>query len=328
MTLARRFVSAVRLSIVTLAVCQLYAQPPRPPRADQVRLRSRQAAEPQTAAAGAKDTGTYITISIPGASFLSVEGINPKGDIVGGYYDSGGIWQHFLLSNGKYTLINPPGATPCCWAGGWLSTEIGINPQGDVVASYSNATNAGAALGFLFSRGQYTSINPPGAGCFGTIPAGINASGDIVGWYFDDSSCGFHGFLLSKGTYTNIDVPAALGAVPGSTAATAINDRGDITGSYNDSIGNTHGFLRSHGSFSTFDVPGAVATYPLGISVQGDIVGWACCGSTGGFLLSRGTVSAIDFPEAGSPNTVAYGINPQGDIVGTDYSNGFLLKRN
>jgi hypothetical protein len=319
------------VSIVTFAACQLHAQQPRALRTDQVRLRSQQSAEPQTASPDKKATGTYITISIAGAF---VEGINPQGDIVGGYFDSSGIWQNFLLSNGKYTLINPPDAAPCCWAGGWLSTEIGINAQGDIVASYSNGANGGAAPGFLFSRGQYASINPPGAGCFGTIPAGINASGDIVGWYFDNGGgCGLHGFLLRKGAYTNIDVPAALGAAPGSTAATAVNDRGDITGSYSDGSGNTHGFLLSGGTFSSFDISEAAFTYPFGLSAEGDIVGWACCGSIGGFLLSNGEVSAIGFPGAGSPNTPAYGINAPGDIVGIYFDNsgnqhGFLLTKN
>jgi hypothetical protein len=307
----------------------MYAQPLRLIRPGLERMRSQQASRPQNATADAQAGGTYITITIPGSFFLSVEGINPKGDIVGGYFDSNFIWQNFLLSDGTVTNINPPGSAPGGGAGGWLNTTIGVNPQGDIVASYSN-TVGGPALGFLLSHGQYTAISPPGAGCSGTLPAGINAQGDIVGWYFKlpVTECFTHGFLLSKGTYTDIDVPASLGASPGTTVAMGINERGDVVGTYNDAVGNIHGFLLSHGSFSTVDVPGAAGTYLLGISVQGDIVGWACCGSTGGFMLSHGTVTAINFPESGgSPNTVAYGINPKGDIVGTDYSNGFLLTK-
>lgn len=51
--------------------------------------------------------GTFTTFDIPGATLLSPEGINPRGDIVGGYYDSNSIWQNFVLSNGTVRNINP-----------------------------------------------------------------------------------------------------------------------------------------------------------------------------------------------------------------------------
>jgi uncharacterized membrane protein len=68
-----------------------------------------------------------------------------------------------------------------------------------------------------------------------TIPNGINASGQIVGSYWDGSTN--HGFLLDQGIYTTIDVPGAY-----STSAYGINDSGQIVGSYSDAFG-THGFL-------------------------------------------------------------------------------------
>lgn len=284
-----------------------------------------QAAQPQAATSLPKLPGTFITFDIPGATFLLPEGINPRGDIVGGYYDSNFVWQNFVLSNGTVRNINPPGAAPFGWAGAWRATENGINPRGDVVGSYSSASSPyGEAFGFLLSKGTYTSINPPEAGCGGTIPAGITPQGVIVGWYFDNTtSCGTHGFLLSNGVYTNIDVPEALGALPGSTQATAINPSGDIVGTYSSSDSPFQGFLLSNGAFSAIpDIP-----FPSGINPQGDIVGSsACCG----LFLSHGTLSVIDVP--GSSYTLPYGIDPQGDIVGAyiDSSgnyHGFLLRR-
>ena len=44
-----------------------------------------------------------------------------------------------------------------------------------------------------------------------TVPAGINAAGDIVGEYLDSNLVG-HGFLLRRGLYTSIEVPGALSA--------------------------------------------------------------------------------------------------------------------
>jgi hypothetical protein len=284
-------------------------------------------------------SGTYITFDVPSSSFLGLEGINPRGDIVGEYFDTiNNFWQNFLLSDGTFSLTNPPGPPPpACCGSGWLVTTSGINPRGDIVGSANDST--GTAVGFLLSHGAYSDIKVPGAGCgIGTLPAGINPRGDVVGFYFDDATCGSHGFLLSKGTYTAIDVPAALGAgatAPGTTIATAINPRGDILGTYNDSSFTVHSFLLSKkGEFTAIpDVPAPGATtYALGMNPQGDIVGWSCCGPLGGFLLSQGTISTIDVPEScGSSCTVPYGITPKGDIVGSYLDNngnhGFLLKR-
>src|ERR1700686_3881466 len=70
--------------------------------------------------------------------------------------------------------------------------------------------------------------------------------------------------------FTTIDVP-----VPGAiaTAVNAINQRGDMVGSYRDSNGNFHGFLLSHRTFTAIDGPGANFTEALGINPRGDIVG-------------------------------------------------------
>jgi hypothetical protein len=55
-------------------------------------------------------------------------------------------------------------------------------------------------------------------------------------------------------------------------------------------------------------------------------------GNLHGFLLSKGKFATIDVPAAFGIGTVAFGINPQGDIVGS-YSDGsgnvhgFLLSK-
>jgi hypothetical protein len=269
--------------------------------------------------------GRFITFSVPGAvDFPWVQGINPRGDIVGGYFDSSGIWQTFLLSHGKFRIITPQDAAPCCWAGGWLLTQMGINPQGDIVSSYSNGTRQGTSLGFLLTNGKYTPIDPAaGDGCAGgTIPAGINPQGDIVGSYTPYPDCSFHGFLLRDGLYTNIDVPGASG-----TWAVAINPQGDVLGMY-DRGGSTHGFLLRNGTFTTIDAPGAGDTFVFGMNPQGDIVGFTFDG--GSFLFSNGTFTPLDFPPG--IDGVGLGIDPQGNIVGGYCDNngcgGFLLKKN
>jgi uncharacterized membrane protein len=120
----------------------------------------------------------FTAIDVPGATSTFATGINPRGDIVGGYGDASG-GHGFLLSNGTFTTIDVPGA---------ISTFArGINSRGDIVGTYRDASGG---HGFLLSNGTFTTIDVPGASF--TQPAGINARGDIVG---DSSS---HSFLLTK----------------------------------------------------------------------------------------------------------------------------------
>ena len=59
----------------------------------------------------------------------------------------------------------------------------------------------------------------------GTIAAGINDKGQIVGSY--NNSTGAHGFLYDHGVYTTLDDP--LGTL---TGAVGISDEGQIVGAY------------------------------------------------------------------------------------------------
>src|SRR6266481_3727134 len=141
-----------------------------------------------------------------------------------------GMVSSGFASQGGLTTIDVPGAS---------STQAkGINPEGDIVGEYSNATGT---HGFLLSKGNFTTIDVPGASI--TEAAAINFKGDIVGTYF---ASGRHGFLLSKGNFTTIDVPSAS-----DTFANGITPEGDIVGTYFQSCFpcSTHGFLLSNGVF-------------------------------------------------------------------------------
>jgi probable HAF family extracellular repeat protein len=70
-----------------------------------------------------------------------------------------------------------------------------------------------------------------------TLATGINASGQIVGYYLDVFNV-VHGFLLDNGSYTMLDVPGSTG-----TWAYGINDSGQIVGYYYDASEGQHGFL-------------------------------------------------------------------------------------
>jgi len=152
--------------------------------------------------------------------------------------------------------------------------------------------------------------------------AGINSAGVILGYTTPDGSfVGARNFLLQNGVYTFLDGPpdATL------TQCLSINDRGQIAGTFDDSLG-THGFLLDNGVFTTIDFPNTVLTVALSINNKGQIVGFFLDEqfSPRGFLLDRGVYFMLDFP--GALETMPHTINDKGQIVGFyDVETGWVL---
>ncbi|TMK19695.1 MAG: hypothetical protein E6G75_05815, partial [Alphaproteobacteria bacterium] len=96
----------------------------------------------------------------------------------------------------------------------------------------------------------FTSLNDPLA-IQGTQAVGINAAGDIVGFYATATS--INGFLLSGGAYTTIVDPLDTKHL---TQPLGINTAGQIVGRYDTASGD-HGFLLSGGTYTTIDDPSA-----------------------------------------------------------------------
>src|SRR4051794_32898029 len=137
---------------------------------------------------------TITSFDFPGAFSTAAQGDNDRGDIVGFYVKTSAdtdIAHGFILSRGVFTTINIAGAT-----GG--TAPRGINSRGDIVGEYSTVVN-GPSRGFLLRNGSLTKIDYPLA--TDTFVKAINASGDIVGFYFDAAG-NEHGFRYSNGTYT------------------------------------------------------------------------------------------------------------------------------
>jgi probable HAF family extracellular repeat protein len=167
----------------------------------------------------------------------------------------------------------------------------------------------------------YTPIEEPFAIGSHTAANGINAMGQIVGYYANAG--GTHGFLLSDGTYTSLDDPLASSG----TLALGINAGGQIVGQYATSSA-YHGFIYSGGGYTTLDHPSAFnLTTAYGINGAGQIVGYYNDSSLNshGFLFTPnpftpgGTYTPLDHPLAGARGTVATGINGSGQIVGYYY---------
>src|SRR5262245_22466640 len=107
---------------------------------------------------------------------------------------------------------------------------------------------------------SFTTLDVPGANA--TFVRGNNASGQIVGSYWDGTTD--HGFLLDNGGYTTIDQPGS-----DDTEVFGINASGQMVG------WSGLGFLLDNGVYTTFNpFPGrGVKLFPNGINDSGQIVG-------------------------------------------------------
>ena len=175
----------------------------------------------------------------------------------------------------------------------------------------------------------YITLNDPSAPSY-TAGAGINASGEIVGYYIDGSG-NEYGFLYN-GTWTKLDDSSEGGGVNG-TQAFGVNASGEIVGVYEDSSNVYHGFLYNNGTFTTLN-DGADGTFAYGINAAGEVVGfyYDSGGVSHGFLYNGSTFTTLNDSLAGSgvgQGTIATGINDSGQIVGyyldsSGAENGFL----
>jgi hypothetical protein len=128
------------------------------------------------------------------------------------------------------------------------------------------------------------------------------------------------------GTFVTFDVPGAdLG-----TFAVSINDRGVITGGYNQSpYYIPHGFVRSRdGTFVTFDPQNTIyGTFAAAINSEGEITGQYDDPITLNYhgFLRRADGSIVTFDPPGSINTTPTAINASGEIAGWYYDSNFYL---
>lgn len=187
---------------------------------------------------------------------------------------------------------------------------VGIAVDRDI--EDADVTGGNGAKSYSFT---YTTLQDfPGATNF-TTPAGINNSGEIVGYYLDPATGLQHGYLYDYygGSFTSIDCANST-----QTQAYGINNAGSIVGFYNDQLG-THGFLYQVGFCTGFDYPGATSTYAWGINDDNQISGYYTdsVGGVHGFLYQPGNstpFTPFDYPLASG--TYAYGINGDAQIAG------------
>lgn len=169
---------------------------------------------------------------------------------------------------------------------------------------------------------RWTTIDYPGASF--SSAADSNGGTTIGKFSFALTTPGIV-FMLRNGAYQLVD----LSGFSTPTLA-AVNESGEIVGSYFDANTRLHGLLDVDGVVTTLDFPGAIDTTAFDINNAGVIVGGYNDASGGhGYSYNAGQFTTLDFP--GALFTTAHGVNSNGDIVGSWIDNagffrGFLYQ--
>jgi len=215
--------------------------------------------------------------------------INDRGDVVGYSDTASGLMHAFLWRDGQMVDLGT--------LGGDTSLATAVNDRGEITGlSFASAFELHA---FLWRDGVMSDL--------GTLNGGfaraedINNRGQVVG---DSSVDGMNSVpvLWQRGTITALS--------EGFGDATAINDRGQVTGLY---FGGNGSFLWSNGRLTDLGtLPGATFSQAYGINNHGQIVGYT---DFDAFVWQRGKMTAL--PRLTTGNTSAQDINDRGQIVGT-----------
>jgi hypothetical protein len=290
----------------------------------------------------------FSAINVNGATTSDANGSSTQA-IAGDFTTADGSTHGFILKNTSLVQLD--------FGGEGFTTANGINEQGQIAGIFLGDTSGQTDIEgktdtddrlfgyFLDKVGDMpVKLSPPQGPSFPTgssvsTALGINGLAQVVGTYREtcpNPPCNRHGYLWSgDDNYTQVHVPGdsePLGTVP-----LAIDDSGDIVGTFFDASQNLNGFRWNNfpsGTPSPINIPGAQGTAVEGINNAGQMVGFYCdnvpagCACNGakkpcvehGFLLSSNVLTSIDFASQSTSNvssTAVFGINAQGVIVGS-----------
>jgi len=125
--------------------------------------------------------GNFATVDLPGMQNTHVYGINGDSYLVGAANGTAFVYNNNLNNPVFTTFADPNGQ----------SVGQGLNNNGQVAGYYGDNTT-GAAVGFLYSTGTFTTIVPPGTTTDAWV-FGINDAAQIVGLYGDSPDTGYVG---------------------------------------------------------------------------------------------------------------------------------------
>jgi hypothetical protein len=307
--------------------------------------------------------GSFTYATIPPTD---QDGRDLAGSIAAGINDSGVVVATADAELGVTTaVIWSPGAsnvTSYQYAPNDSTAFTAINDSGLVAGYYQ--TNPGTQgtekfLGFVYNsaNGIQQNINLPTKD--NARPAGINASGQVVGTGY--ASPEPFAFLSNNGVATKLKPPKekleysggtgindsgvvagwfvgrkvtgnlgfeydgssySIIAPPGGSyiVVNFITNSGAIGGSYLDSSHVRHGFTFDGTTYTTVDYPGAASSAPVGIGPGGEVVGnWTDSSGNEHGYVLTGGTFYPINLPGSFTQTILSGVNSQGTLVGTGY---------
>lgn len=286
-------------------------------------------------------------ISNAGQSSSTAIAVNLAGQVLGSssVYDVNGIAKGsdaFFYSGGTLSHLGSFG-TNAAGIGG--NTPIALNNSGQATGNavaYDITHTRLSSVAFLYSNGTLTDL-----GNFGTdkngrgtsAAAAMNDSGQVVGtstvYNASGISKGGAAFLYTNGTLQNLGNFGTDATGFGSSAAKAINNLGQVTGSSTvyDATGTnkgsaaflyTNGVLQNLGNFGT-DSTGKGNSFAVGLNNSGQVIGDSdvyvngVYTTTDAFLYTKGSLTDLGNFGVGSSsqgNSIPVAINAAGQVAG------------
>ncbi|MXS77024.1 hypothetical protein ABF87_03430 [Nitrosomonas sp. JL21] len=258
---------------------------------------------------------TFTDLS-PASSFAIANAINNHDQIAG--------YQSIQVP-----LPGIPGSTvstftATLWNGATGSATFLTTPAFDLGSVANDLNDAGQVVGFTsdlagktaairWENGITTPL--PSMNAFYANPLSVNTSGEIVGIIGPDDSSRFLAHWDKNLT------PTLQGSSGGDYA---INDSGQIAGSFEFSPGNFQAGISLNGNLTAIGTLGASSDTPLDINDQGMVVGFGVTPSNNmrAFLYDGDTLSALRMIPGIGGQTFANAINELGQVVGSSVAAG------
>jgi probable HAF family extracellular repeat protein len=256
--------------------------------------------------------GNQVAVYSNGGALTSLgfsgqaNGVNAAGEIVGSQGNLGFTWQ-----SGVTTQLGS--------LGGGTGSATGINDSGQAVGGASNA--AGQTIAVVYnSNGSIQSLGTLGGSS--STAYGINDAGQIAGTSQTPSGA-MAAFFWNGQTMQNLET---LGGY--TSYGEGIDASGQVVGSSQIASGYMHAFLWTSGFMKDLGTLGGSNSLGYGVNDSGSVVGYSLTtgnAATHAFLYTNGVMTDLNslLPiGTGWTITAAYGIDNNGDIVGTGVLNG------
>ena len=213
---------------------------------------------------------SYVYSDVADAGNTSfLQSINAAGQALGTYRDSNNIRRGFIYDSSSGMPIDVP--TP----DGRNTNVQSITDAGQVLGTYFDDNNVLVPFVFDSRTNTYITINDPGFSR-ATIQ-GVNGSDQILGYSFDVN--GQHAFLYDSASKTFTPINDPLPADVSSSLGQALNDAGQVLGSYRDGGNIAHAFVYDPGSLSYIEITNPAAapgdsTYAQSINSSGQVLAY------------------------------------------------------